>query len=211
MQDELDILRKVGRTAISYGSLALSEILARRINLGFPSTNIVTFQEFPSKLIKLEEINIAVFSKILLGLEGEVAFILDEKSAFKVIDLFYKIRDEEKKVSAVTENGLSLIKEIGHIVIGSYLTTLSLMFKRLIVSQLPSVIRGSTKDILNIILSPYKEEDYTNNYLIEMTFEEPQEKLRGCFYLVLTPYAVKEIEDVCKEILEETKCKFKSD
>lgn len=202
MQEELDILRKVGRTAVSYGSLALSEMSGRRINLGFPSTNIITFQEFAPKLIKLEERNIAVFSKILLGLKGEAVFILDEKSAFKVIDPFYKIRDEEKK-GAVTENGLSLIKEIGHIVIGSYLTTLSLMFKRLIVPQLPTVIRGSTEDILNIILFPYKEEDY--NYLVEVIFEESKEKVKGCLYLVLTPYAVKEIKDVCKEILEEMK------
>lgn len=199
MYDELDILKEVGSISSCYGSTALSEILGKKISLSLVSTEIIS-SEMVSQNVKLEHMGLAVFSKILVGLEGEVAFILDEKNVFTLVDLSYKIKQEEKNMGVLTEMGLSLIKEIGNIIIGSYITALGLLLKRLILSPVPTLLNGSINDLLNIILSLSGGKSYS--CLIEAVFEEPEKKIKGSFYLVLTPKAVKDIREICKKMVD---------
>jgi len=200
MQDELDILREVGSIASAHGSIALSDILGRKINLSLPSVDTIPCNGV-STTINIENIGISVISKLLTGLKGKVIFLLDEKNAFKLIDLSYKIRGEDKKAGVLTEMGVSLIKEIGGIVIGAYVSALGIMFKRLILPSPPTLISGTMEEILSIIISTSGAEDYI--LLIEAVFEESQEKIKGGFYLVLTPEAASDIKGACKRMLEE--------
>jgi chemotaxis protein CheY-P-specific phosphatase CheC len=96
---------------------------------------------------------------------------------------------------------MSLIKEIGSIVIAAYVSALSIMFKRLILPPPPTLISGAIEEILSIIISAYRDEDYA--LFIESVFEEPEEKIKGSFYLVLTPDAASDIKQICKKMLEE--------
>ncbi len=201
MYDELDILKEVGSIASCYGSTALSEILGRKVALSLVSTDIISSEMF-SQNVKFDHMGVAVFSKIIVGLEGEVAFLLDEKNMFKLVELSYKITQEEKKMGVLTEMGLSLIKEIGNIIIGSYITSLGLLLKRLILSPVPTLLNGSIGDLLNIILSLSGGKSYS--CLIEAVFEDPQDKIKGSFYLVLTPKAVKDIREICKKMLDDS-------
>ncbi|MFH1396946.1 MAG: chemotaxis protein CheC [Candidatus Omnitrophota bacterium] len=200
MQDELDILREVGSIAAAHGSIALSEILGRRINLFLPSMDMVSLTRVPSK-INVERIGIAVIAKLLTGLKGEIIFLLDEQNAFKLIDLSYELRDEDKKIGALTEIGMSLIKEMGSIVIGAYVCALSMILKRIILPPPPTLISGTIEEILRMIFSGYQEEDYA--VFIEAVFEEPKEKIKGGFYLVLTPGVASDIKETCKNMLDE--------
>ncbi|MFH0790266.1 MAG: chemotaxis protein CheC [Candidatus Omnitrophota bacterium] len=202
MYDELDILKEVGSIASCYGSTALSEILGKKIMLSLVSTDIISSEMIPQN-VKFDYMGIAVFSKIIVGLEGEVAFILDEKNIFKLVELSYKIKQEEKNMGVLTEMGLSLIKEIGNMIIGSYITSLGLILKRLILSPVPTLLNGSIGDLLNIILSLSDGKAYS--CLIEAVFEEPEEKIKGSFYLVLTPRAVKDIREICKKMLDDSR------
>jgi len=199
MQDEMDILKEVGNIVAGNGSVALSGILDRKIMLGLPSMEVLSGQEKP-KTIDLQKVGIAIFSKIVVGLRGEVIFLLDEKNAFKLLNLSCRVKDHEKQTGTFTEFGLSLIKEIGNIVLGSYLNALSLILKRMVVPSLPTLISGVMENILTISLSPYGKEEYT--LLLEVKFDEPQENISGSFYLILTPEAVWDIKETCKKMLQ---------
>lgn len=200
MYDELDILREVGSIAAAHGSLALSEILGRKIELSMPSLDTVFCTGVPPK-IDVEKMGIAIISKLTVGLKGEAAFLLDEKNAFKLISLSCNIREEDKKSGVLTEVGISSIKEIGSIVIGAYLSALSIMFKRVILSSPPTLISGMIDDIMNILFATSGTQDYV--LLIEAVFEEPREGIKGGFYLVLTPKTASDIRKTCKKMLKE--------
>jgi len=199
MKDELDILKEVGNIAAGHGGVALSEILDKKIILEVPSVEIISAQRVP-KSMNLEKLGIAVFFQLLVGLQGKVIFILDEKNAFKLVDLSYKIRDLKREPGIITEVSLSLIKEVGNIVVCSYLNALSLTLKRIIIPPLPTLFSGSLEDILNIGFFGYEEEFA---YVIEASFKEPEEDIQGSFYLILTPEAAKDIRESCKKLLEE--------
>lgn len=200
MQDELDILREVGSIAAARGSLALSEILGRKIELSIPSLDIVSCTGVPTK-IDVEKMGIAIISRLPVGLKGEAAFLLDEKNAYKLINLSFNIGNEDKKSGVLTEVGISSIKEIGSIVIGAYLSALSIMFKRVILSLPPTLISGTVDDILNILLNSAGTQDYA--LLIEAVFEVSKESIKGGFYLVLTPKTASDIKKTCKKMLRE--------
>ncbi len=199
MKDEMDILREVGTTAAAHGSIALSEILGRKIALRLPSLSILPREQI-SKQIHIEGMVLTLQTQILSGLNGRVVFILEEKSAFRLIDLCYKSGDNNKNVGIFTEMGMSVIKEVGNIIISSYISSLSFFTKKLIIPSFPMLINAPFTEIMNSLMARYEKEEYI--LVVEAIFEEEKEDIKGNFWLVLTPDAAEEIKKTCKETLE---------
>ncbi|MFH1771551.1 MAG: chemotaxis protein CheC [Candidatus Omnitrophota bacterium] len=199
MQDEFDILREVGSVAAGHGSNALSEILGKKISLKFPTVNIITSLEAPSHL-KLEKLVIATLSKLLTGIEGEVVLLFDGENASKLINLSYRMdKDIDTKPGIITEMSLSLIKETGNVIVASYANALSIMLGKMIIPTIPILISGGLADILRIILAAHEKLDYC--FLIESIFEEQKSGLKGGFFMVLTPYAARDIKAICNRFI----------
>lgn len=199
MKDEMDILREVGSIAAAHGSIALSEMLGKKINLNLPSLDIISAETIINKLTP-EKIVICVYSQMLTGLKGNILFLLDEASSFKLIDACYNLKSKNKKNGILTEMGISVIKEVGSVVISSYIVALSMILKKMIIPSVPTLLNGPVAQIMNISTAPFAKEEYL--LLIEAIFEEPQQNIKGCFYLVLNPQVVKEILSICKKLLE---------
>jgi chemotaxis protein CheC len=199
MKDEMDILREVGSIAAGHGSIALSEMMGRKLNLDLPSLSMVPAKSIIDK-IQADQIVISVACNILSGIKGEIIFVLDEKSAFKLIDMCYRAHPDEKKGGLFTEMGLSLIKEVGNIIISSYVGALSMILKTVIIPSIPTLVSGSLQQVLSMVVSPYSRDSYI--LLVEAVFIEPQERITGKFYLVLNSDTIKTVQDSCKSILD---------
>lgn len=202
MKDEMDILREVGSISAAHGSIALSEILGRRIKLTMPSLDFIPGEMIMDKLIPTQVV-VGVYGHILSGLKGNILFVLDEKSAFKLVDMCYKVNPEDKKSGVLTEMGLSVIKEVGNVVIASYIGALGMILKTLIIPSIPTLMSGPIQQIMHVAISSYGAEEYF--LLVETVFEEPNEKITGSFYLVLNPEATEYIQDTCKKYLNSDK------
>lgn len=198
MKDEMDILREMGSISAGHGSTALSEILGRRINLTIPNLDIVPTGMLLKKLT-LDQIVVSVSSHMLSGMKGDIIFILDEKSAFQIIGMCYRIKPQDKKSGMLTEMGISVIKEVGIVVISSCLGALGMMLKTLIIPSVPTLVSGPIQQIVSAALSAHTREEYV--LLMDLIFEEPLEKIKGNFYLILSPEAMKSIQETCKQIL----------
>jgi len=195
MIDQLSILKEVGNIAAGHGAQALSEILGKSIKLNAPSTDIIACRQLPEN-VNLQKTGMGVFAKVLTGLQGEVAFVLDDANIFKLVDMSYKLPPEEKRAGVMTEMGLSVIKEIGNVIIASYLNALSLVLKKVIIPPIPTLISGSIDEILNIIIAPYAGEDFS--FLVETSFGDVEGNVQGSFYLVITPSTAKDISEICR-------------
>jgi len=199
MKDEMDILREVSNIAAGHGGVALSEILGRKINMEMPSLDIVATEVIVDK-IATDQIVISVSSNILSGLKGEILFILEEKSAFKLIDMCYRSQMDEKRNSLFTEMGFSVIKEIGNVIISSYAGALSMILKTVIIPSIPTLVSGSIQQALSMVVAPYSREKHI--LLAEAVFVEPTDRISGTFYLVLDDQAMRTIQESCKRLLE---------
>ena len=200
MKDKMDILKEVGTTAAAHGSTALSEILNRRITLSAPQVQIIPSSHV-LETIKIESLTIALQSHILSGLKGKIIYILEEKSAFKLIDIYQNFTSMPKERSIFTEMSMSLIKEIGNVVISSYAGALGFFLKKVIIPSLPVLINAPFEEIAKILSGSYNSDDYV--LIIESLFQEPQENIKGNFWLILTREAADEIKNACEKILKD--------
>ncbi len=196
-RDEMDVLQEVGNISAAHGGIALSEILKKRINLAVPRTEEITIGNIAQRL-NLGKIGIGIYSKIITGFSGRVLFILDEKNAFRLNDISYKIKMENQSSGLFTEMGMSLIKEVGSIVTSAYVTAIGLMFKRVVLLGPPTLVSGTIEEIISIMFSDSQGEGKL--MLIEAKFEAEGEDLNGSFYMVLTPETAREIHRVSKEV-----------
>jgi chemotaxis protein CheC len=202
MKDEMDILREVGSIAVGNASVALSEILARKINVQLPALKQLSADEMAAQL-STNHIVTCVSCNILSGLKGEILFVLDEKSAFRLIDsCFPQHFGNENRGSVFTEMGLSMIKEIGNVIISSYVGALSMILKTIVIISIPTLVNGSIREVLSMAMGSYANGKGESVLVAEAQFEEPNERINGSFYLVLNGEAVKHIQEACKRLLE---------
>ena len=122
-----------------------------------------------------------------------------EKTAYKLIDVCYKLEGDIKKGSLFTEIGMSLVKEVGNVVISSYIGALGCFLKRLIIPALPILVNAPFEEIMRIVVMGYEGEESV--LVIESVFEEKKSNITGNFWLVLTHTAVQDITQACKKIL----------
>ncbi len=198
MEDELDILREVGNIAAAHGSIALSQLLGKKINLSLPAVDVVSCSAASEK-VNEGKLGMAVIVRLITGMKGQAVFILDEKSAFKLVGLSCNITEEEKKSSVLTELGISTIKEIGNIVTGAYLNAIGMMLKKVILTFPPTLISGTINEVLSLILAGASSDD--SALLIEAVFEDEEDKIGGGFYLVLSHESAQDIRSSCKQLL----------
>ncbi len=198
MKDEMDILREVSSIASAHGSRALSEILHKKINLTLPNLKTTHPKELFEKM-STERPVISVQCRILSGIPGSIILIFDEQSTFQLIDICYN-RNTKDKPEVFTEMGFSVIKEIGNVVIGSYVGALSVFLKAPIIPSIPTLINGPFQEIIRSVTNPYGKEDYI--LLAEACFEEVERRIKGGLYFILTPQAMKQIQESCKKMLK---------
>jgi len=79
MKDEMDILREISSIAAGHGSIALSEMMGKKLNLELPSLEMIPAASVASK-IQSDQVVLSVASHILSGIKGGIIFVLDEKA-----------------------------------------------------------------------------------------------------------------------------------
>jgi chemotaxis protein CheC len=199
MKDEMDILKEVGTIAAGHASIALSEILGSKIGLTTPDLDIIPSDTIFKK-IECDQLILSVNCHMLSGLKGDILFILSEESSFKLIDICYKNKDEQIKTGVLTEMGMSVIKEVGSIVVSSYIGALSMLLRKVIIPSVPTLLSGTIKEIISFTMTPYVNKD--NILLAKVVFEDFKDNIKGSFYLILNSEAIREIQDSCKKTLE---------
>lgn len=197
MKDEMDVLREVATIASGHGSKALSVMINKRIKLNLPVVKLLDDRRLQEE-ISPSDVVLTVRCRILSGIEGEILFVLDEKSAFNLVSMCYKDKDNIP-AGLLTEVGLSAIKEISHVVIGSYVGALSMLLNLLVVPSIPMLISGPLSEVLRSILSLQEDRSI---FMVQTIFEQAEENIRGRMYLVLSKDGKETIKEACGKILK---------
>jgi len=197
---ELDILKEISTTAAGYGSTALFQLLGKKISLNLPTVNSLEARDFV-EMTKHEEGRkmIGVQCDIVTGLEGRVLLTLDEESAAKLVNVCYPNQKEIEEKGLDGELSVSVLKEVGDIVMSSYVKALSLFLSATINSSIPKVVRGSMDEIVETAVS---SEEKMFVVIIDTVFEEKKEKIKGRMGFVLTQADKEMIQGTCKKKLD---------
>jgi chemotaxis protein CheC len=143
----LDVLREIGNIGAGNAMTALSQMLQRKIDMQVPQVKLLDFNEVGAMMGGEEQIMAGVY----LGVEGDVTgsmmFLVEKQAAKVLIDKL--MMGMATAGDEFTEIELSAMQEVGNIITGAYLNSLSTLTNMKIFATPPSL----TVDMAGAILS----------------------------------------------------------
>lgn len=147
MSDEyFDVLKELGNIGAGNATTALSQMMQCKVDMSVPQVRLMEFKEL-GKIMGGEEI---IMAGIYLGIEGDIAgsimFLLEKQAARHLVNKLMGMSVEGEDFS---EMEFSALKEVGNIITGAYLNSLSGLTGLTIQPSVPDL----TVDMAGAILS----------------------------------------------------------
>ena len=139
----LDVLKEIGNIGAGNAMTALSQMLNCKVDMKVPQVKLLDFNEVGALMGGEEQVMVGVF----LGVEGDIMMFLVEQNSAK--HLLHKILGNMVQQDGFSEIEFSAMKEIGNIITGAYLNSLSMLTNLTIIPTPPSL----TLDMAGAILS----------------------------------------------------------
>jgi len=142
-----DVLKEIGNIGAGNAMTALAEMLQCKVDMKVPQVKLLEFAEVGDMMGGEEQVMVGVF----LGVEGEITgsmmFMVEEESARHLIQkITMGMLPEGGEFS---EMGLSAMQEVGNIISGAYLNSLSTLTNLKVIPTPPAL----TVDMAGAILS----------------------------------------------------------
>lgn len=120
---EFDVLREIGNIGSGHAATALAKMLNQKIDIRVPNAVMCDFNYLVQMVGGEEKIVIGILLTLSDDIEGMMMFLLDMSSAYSLLRklMFTDLKDDDE----LNEMHLSAIQEIGNIITGAYLSSLS--------------------------------------------------------------------------------------
>lgn len=145
-QEYFDVLREIGNIGAGNATTALAQMLQCKVDMSVPKVDLLEFKEV-GEAMGGEEL---VMAGIYLGVEGDITgsiMFLVEKNAARF--LVSKLMGMELEGDDFSEMEYSALKEVGNIITGAYLNSLSTLTNLVIYPSIPDI----TVDMAGAIMS----------------------------------------------------------
>ncbi len=178
-----DVLREIGNIGAGNAATALATMLNTKVDMTVPKVALVEFSEMGETMGGEEQIMAGIYLSISGDITGSIMFLLEEKSAHELVaKLMGTTAEDFEEGQAFTEIEQSALSEIGNIIVGSYLNSLSMLTNLKIIESVPSLAVDMAEALLSV---PAIEFGMVGDQmlLIQTSFSEDTE-LNGYFVLV---------------------------
>ncbi|ARK22734.1 chemotaxis protein CheC [Sporosarcina ureae] len=186
----LDVLKEIGNIGAAHAATSLSQLLGQKIDMRVPNVELVTFDEMFNLAGGSEKVVAGIFLRIEGDLTGTMFFVLTIESATQFIrkltgDTSFTFTDAED-----LGMGASALQELGNILSGSYLSSLSDFTSLNIYPTVPSLSIDMVGAIVSfglIEVSQYSDEVIVIETEILQEGEHGMSSLAGHFFLLPDP------------------------
>ena len=147
MSDQyFDVLKELGNIGAGNATTALAQMMQCKVDMSVPQVSLLEFKEM-GEMIGGEEV---IMAGIYLAIEGDVTgsimFLLEKQAARHLVNKLMGMQIEGEEFS---EMEFSALKEVGNIITGAYLNSLSSLTNLVIYPSVPDL----TVDMAGAILS----------------------------------------------------------
>ncbi|WP_277677854.1 chemotaxis protein CheC [Gracilibacillus dipsosauri] len=188
-QIHLDVLKEIGNIGAGNAATALSELLNKKIDMSIPYIKIVDFNELIDLVGGPERLIVAVFLRIQGDAPGSMFFILSPEEADTLVQQL--TGDNHFQTTLMEDNPLaySALSEVGNILSGSYLSSLSDFTTLNLQPTVPTLVIDMAAAILmEGLVEISQESDYA--IMIDTMIEEGENvgtQVKGHFFLLPDP------------------------
>ncbi len=177
---QIDVLREIGNIGAGNAATALSKMIAKKIDMDVPKVNILEFKNVPDLLGGPEIVVAGILFKVTGDINGSIMFLLDIKSAKLLTNL---LMDKSGLEELLDDMEVSALQEVGNILAGSYLSSLSALTGLTLNISVPSLAIDMAGAILSVPVILFGQVG-DKVMLIETDFFEGSNRVKGNFFLV---------------------------
>lgn len=145
---QTDALKEVGNIGIGHATTSLSQMVNKRVWISLPDLKLVPLLEVPS-LVKNEEPVVGIILELKGDAKGYLLLLLSKNTAKLLVKLVLGAADETK---GFDEMEISVLKELGNIMGGTYITALSNFLSIAIGLSTPLDIYDMSDAIINQVV-----------------------------------------------------------
>jgi len=197
---QLDVLKEIGNICAGNATVALAQILFKKIELEIPTVDVISVDQVASIIDKDDRPIIGIQMETLGAINGQILLIFSEKSAYTLMELL--VGNAGKKTRLVTQIGISSLKEIGNIVISSYLSTLSSLSRLPVFPSCPQFTDGPPSSVIKSVFGGFSQENQ-KLILLETLFNEETSPVDGKFFLAFDADSMEMIINACEKTIKE--------
>lgn len=120
---QLDALREMGNIGAGHAATALSDFLQRRIDMSVPRVWVLPLQQLQENIGELDALQAAVYLRVEGEASGKAVFFFPVESAEVIVQ---SLLDSRECVDfQVNEMAQSALKEVGNVMVSSFLIALT--------------------------------------------------------------------------------------
>lgn len=175
-----DVLREIGNIGAGNATTALATMLGTKVDMNVPKVDLMEFKEIGQEMGGEETIMAGIYQQIKGDITGSIMFLLEEKSARVLVSKLMGM--ESNPEEPFSEMEISALQEIGNIITGSYLSSLSTLTNMTIDATVPSLCIDMCEAILSVPAIEFAE--LGDKMLLIKTEFTDDVKLEGYFVLV---------------------------
>jgi len=185
-----DALKEMGNIGAGSAATALSQLLGKDIKLAVPEVTMVAVEKIAETFKSRDEIAAAVYMRIFGEVQARALMIFPQDRVLFLMDLLMKRELGTTREFGETEQ--SALKEIGNIIISSYLNALAKFIGLNSVPSVPALAVDMVGAIFQTVSAELAEMG-KEALLIETEMTEETTKLTNKMFLIPDEEAMKKI------------------
>lgn len=174
-----DVLKEIGNIGAGNATTALAQLLQCKVDMKVPQIRLLDFSEVGAAIGGEEQLMVGVYLIVEGDITGSMMFLLEEKAAHSLVA---KLMQSEETEGDFTEMELSAMKEIGNIIVASYLNSLSSLTGLMIMPSVPDLCIDMAGAILSVPAIEFGE--IGDKILMIQTEFSDEKSINGYFILV---------------------------
>jgi len=146
-QEYFDILRELGNIGAGNATTALAQMLQCKVDMSVPKVGLLEFREVGEAMGGEEQIMAGIYLGVEGDITGSIMFLLEKNSARFLVS---KLMGMEMEGEEFSEMEFSAMKEVGNIITGAYLNSLSSLTNLKIFPTVPDVAVDMAGAIMSV-------------------------------------------------------------
>ncbi len=180
---QYDVLREIGNIGAGNATTALASMLQVKVDMKVPKVALLDFQALPEILGGAENIIVGILLTLSGSIDGMMMFVMERDAAHSMVNM---LMGQDVPLDAeFSEMEASALQEIGNIITGAYLSSLSDLTKMYINSSIPYIAIDMAGAILSVPAIEFGKIG-DKALLIQTEFGEKATQVNGFFILIPT-------------------------
>jgi chemotaxis protein CheC len=183
---QYDVLREIGNIGAGNATTALSQMINSKVVMKVPKVELLEFKELSDIVGGAERIVVGILFTLGGDIDGMMMFMLDKQAARHLVNILMSMGQMdtgETSYEDFTEMEISALNEIGNIIAGAYLSSLSMLTKLTISSSIPYMAIDMAGAILSVPAIEFGKIG-DKALLIETEFGDDVKAVNGYFILI---------------------------